>query len=169
MTSNKVILVGVEDRATASAMGTAAAHIAMDERAAALLLVHVLDDHTIANAVFSLGSVVVPLAESTEEGDEILGLAEAAFEAECAAKRQVPPRVTRALRSGPAGRALAEAASEASASAIVVGARRSHVLGRLTHPDVREYVAHHTAIPVRVVMLQEDTDVPPPALRPVLD
>ena len=157
------IIVAVEDSATASVVATAAAHLAMDEGVREVILAHVFDEHTIANTVFGLAPVSVPILESTEEGEQVLALAEAALQAEYAAQHRDLPQIRRTLRAGRAGQALADLATETGAAAIVLGARRPHAFGRLTHPDVRAYLAHHTTTPVRVVMLQADVTSPPPA------
>lgn len=157
------IIVAVEDSATASVVATAAAHLAMDEGVREVILAHVLDEHTSANAVFGLVPLSVPILERTEEGEQVLALAEAALQAEYAAQHREVPPVRRALLSGRAGQALAELATETGAVAMVLGARRPHAFGRLTHPDVRDYLAHHTTTPVRVVMLQADATSPPAA------
>ena len=162
MTSQQII-VAVEDSATASVVATTAAHLAMDEGVREVILAHVLDEHTIANAVFGLAPVTLPVVESTEEGEQVLALAEAALRAEYTAQHRDPPPIRHALRSGRAGQALADLATETGAAAIVIGARRPHAFGRLTHPDVGAYLAHHTTAQVRVVMLQADAASPPDA------
>jgi nucleotide-binding universal stress UspA family protein len=155
MSSERSIIVALEDMATAGVVGAAAAHIAVDESANRVILLHVLDAHTMASGFAGLAGAPVPIVETSEECRSVLALGEAAMSAEYEAMKQpVPSFVSRLVEGSPAA-CIAGVATDAGASAIVVGARRPHALGRLTHPNVVESLRRLTSLPVHVVPLQE--------------
>jgi nucleotide-binding universal stress UspA family protein len=157
MSSDLVIVVAVEDMATVGVVAAGAAQFAMEQGASRLILLHVLDDHALANGFSGLMGTPVPVVETREEASEILGYAEEIIAAEYGATERPLPVILRELGEGRAGPVIALAAADAQASAIVLGARRPHALGRLTHPDVVAYLRKHTATPVHVVSLQAET------------
>lgn len=156
MSHDRVIVVAVEDLGTAGVVAVAAAHFAMECAADRLVLLHVLDEHAIANVFRGFAGVPEPVVEMAEEGTAVLTLAEAAIDAEYGAVEQPKPVVARELGEGRPGPVIAGVAAEVGAEAIVVGTRRPHAFGRLTHPDVVEYLRKHTAVPVHVVALQAE-------------
>jgi nucleotide-binding universal stress UspA family protein len=151
------ILVGLEDNATAGVVATAAAHIAMDQDATALILLHVIDTHMVAGGLLGLSGVTVPVIETGDDQEAMLALAEEAIQAEYGALERPVPSITRKVSAGAPAAILAQAAEDVGAAAIVVGARRPHAFGRLVHPDVRASLAKCTKVPVHVVPLQADT------------
>jgi nucleotide-binding universal stress UspA family protein len=158
MSSAGIILVAVEDRATASIVAVEAARVARERAAAAVILLHVLDPHSVVSALFSMSGAYATAAETPEEGEAILALAEATLRAEFAAAGMPPPAIRTAVvdcTGGNPGAAIAHAAAAEGATLIILGARRPHALGRLTHADVRAYLQAHTACPVHVASLQE--------------
>lgn len=155
MSSESVIVVAVEDLGTAGVVAAGAAHFAMEQRAARVILLHVLDDHTVTNGLVGFMGVCAPVVEMAEEGVAALALAEAAMQAEYAGVNQSPPSIAREVREGKPGSVIGEVATQAGAAAIVIGARRPHAFGRLTHPDVVRYLRQHTQLPIYIVALQE--------------
>jgi nucleotide-binding universal stress UspA family protein len=155
MTSEaRTLVVAVEDLATAGIVGASAAHTAMDEGATAILLLHVMESHAVTDGL--VFTMPVPLMETEPEARSVLDAAEAALVGEFGATDRPAPEITRRLAGGaPAGRLIAQAASEVEAAGIVVGARRPHAFGRLAHADVRDSLSHHTDIPIHVARLQE--------------
>ena len=154
MSSERTVLVAVEDTATAGIVGAAAAHVAMEENATAIVLLHIVENHVVAQGLMSI-ALPVPMRETQTEADAVLAGAEAALRAEYVALDHPVPTVTRRLLGGTAiGTVVCEVADETKASKIVVGGRRPHAFGRLAHPDVRASLTHHTQIPVYVAPLQ---------------
>jgi len=88
----------------------------------------------------------------------VLVVAETALRAEFAAKQQPLPKITGKVVEGPPGAALADFAALPNVIGIVLGARRPHAFGRLTHPDVRSHVRRHGSVPVFVAPLQAADD-----------
>jgi len=154
MPTARSILVGLEDHATAGVVATAAAHIAMDRDATAVILLHVIDTYMAAGGLLGMSGVAVPVIETEDDGEAMLALAEAAIRAEYAALDRVVPSITRTLRAGAPAAIITQVADEMGAAAIVVGARRPHAFGRLAHPDIRASLARCTKVPVHVVPLQ---------------
>lgn len=160
MSGARTILVAVEDHATAGIVAVEGARLAHQLPAGTVVLIHVLDPHNLVAALFSLSGTYGLVAESATEGEAVLGLAEAIMRAEFTAMGGPAPQIDRVLierAEGNAGAAIARVAAERGASLIVLGARRPHALGRLTHPDVRTHLAGHTSCPVHVTSLQEQT------------
>jgi nucleotide-binding universal stress UspA family protein len=154
MESEKTIVVAAEDEATASVVGAAAAHIAMEQNATAVILLHVMENHVVAQGLMSM-ALPVPMAESEAEAQEVLAEAEGALRAEYEALGQPVPSISRRVVGGTAtGSVIARVAEDARAVRIVVGGRRPHAFGRFAHADVRAWLRQHTAIPVHVAPLQ---------------
>jgi hypothetical protein len=87
----RIILVGLEDRATAGVVATAAAHIAMDQDATAMILLHVIDTYMVAGGLLGMSGVTVPVFETGDDQEAMLAPAEAAIRAEYGAlDRPVP-------------------------------------------------------------------------------
>lgn len=154
MAAERTIVVGVEDAVTAGLVGTAAAHVAIDRQATAVILLHVVDLYAGAGALLSMSGVVPVVAEAAD--NTTLAPAEAALRAEYVALNRPLPAITRTVSAGAPGAVIAQIAEQAGAAVIVLGARRPHAFGRLVHPDVRSSVTHCTRIPVRVAALQAD-------------
>ncbi len=154
MSIGSTIVVAAEDAATAGVVGAAAAHVAMEEDATAILLVHVVESHMVAQGLMNV-SLPVPLTETRDEAYAVLAEAEAALRAEYHALDRPLPSITHRLLGGTAtGAVIAEVADEVGAVKIVVGGRRPHAFGRFAHADVRASLLHHTKIPVHVAPLQ---------------
>lgn len=160
MSTQRVIAVAVEDASTASVVAAAAAHIAIEQEASAVILLHVLDSHTFATGLFGMTGAAAPILESLDEGNQILDIAEGSFRAELSALQRAVPSISRRLVSGNPSSVIPEVAAEAGADAIVVGARRPHAFGRIAHPDVRSALAAHATVPVHVAPLQSDAPGP---------
>lgn len=155
MSSERTIVVAVEDTATAGVVGAAAAHVAMEEGATAVVLLHVVESHMVAQGLMTI-ALPVPMRETQAEAKSVLREAEIALRAEYDALDRPVPTIERRLLGGTAtGTAICEVAGEAHAVKIVVGGRRPHALGRLAHADVRAALHHHTKIPIHVAPLQE--------------
>jgi nucleotide-binding universal stress UspA family protein len=150
------MLVGLEDRATAGVVATAAAHLAMAQDATALIVLHVLDTHMVAGGLLGLAGDLAPVVETEDDQEALLALAEAAIRAEYDALDRPVPAITRVVRAGALAAILAQVAEESGAAAIVVGARRPHAFGRHVHPDVRASLAACTTVPIYVVPLQAE-------------
>ena len=95
MPAPRSLLVCLEDQATAGVVATAAAHIAMDGEATAVILLHVIDTHIVAGGLLSMSGVTVPVAETQEDREAMLALAEAAMQAEYVALERPVPRITK--------------------------------------------------------------------------
>ena len=154
MVGECTIIVGVEDSGTAGIVAVEAAHVAIEQGATALILLHVLDEHPVLNAVYGMGNYCAPVAETSEEGERLLAFAEQVLRAEFDALGKAPPAIRHELAVGDASSAIERVATESAAAAIVLGARRPHAFGRLTHPDVRAHVATHAPCRVHVATLQ---------------
>lgn len=152
----RIILVGLEDQATAGVVAAAAAHIAMAQDATALIVLHVLDTHMVAGGLLGLSGVMGPVGETAEDQQRMLASAEAAIRAEYAALERPLPSITRRVGAGAPAAIIAQVAKEVGAAAIVVGARRPHAFGRLVHPDIRASLAACTTVPVHVAPLQAE-------------
>jgi nucleotide-binding universal stress UspA family protein len=158
MATTETILMAVEDRSTASIVAVEAARVARERATEVVILLHVLDPHSVVCALFSLSGAYASAAETPEDGEAILALAEATLKAEFAATGTPPPEIRKSVvecTEGNSGAAIAHAAEAQGATLIILGARRPHALGRLTHADVRAYLKEHTACPVHVASLQE--------------
>jgi nucleotide-binding universal stress UspA family protein len=147
----RIILVGLEDSATAGVVATAAAHLAMDQDATAMILLHVIDIYIVAGGLLGMSGVTVPVIETGEDQEALLALAETAIQAESVALNRPVPSITRRVSAGAPAAIIAHVAEDGGAAVIVVGARRPHAFGRLVHPDVRASLAKCTKVPVHVV------------------
>lgn len=154
--AQRTILAGLEDIATAAIVATAAAHIAMERDATAVILLHVIDTHTVAGGLLGMSGVTVPLTDTEEDRERMLALGEAALRAEYAALDRPAPSIARTMGAGTPAAVIAQVAEDVGATAIVVGARRPHAFGRLVHPDVRASLARCSGVLVHVVPLQAD-------------
>lgn len=154
--SERTIVVAAEDASTAGVVGAAAAHVAMEADATAIILLHVVENHVVAQGLMTM-ALPVPMQETKDEAQTVLAEAEAALRAEYVALDRPMPSITRRLLGGTAtATVIAEVANEAGAVTIVVGGRRPHAFGRLAHADVRASMRHHTKIPVHVAPLQAE-------------
>jgi nucleotide-binding universal stress UspA family protein len=156
--SSRLLIVGIEDHGTAGVVAAHAARVAVEQAATTILLIHVLDDHSLISGIYALALPTTSLAESAEEGAHVLVHAEAAIRAEFGALKQPLPEIVCRVVDGPPGSALAECTSQPDVIGIVLGARRPHAFGRLTHPDVRSHVRHNASVPVFVAPLQAPAD-----------
>ncbi len=157
MSDECTVLVALEDLATSGVVAAGAAQFAMEQDATRIILLHVLGNHFVANGLAGIVGAVAPSAEDPDEGSSILAGAEMTLQAEYSAVQKTPPQVVRQLVRGGPGSTIAQAAANLGATAIVVGARRPHALGRLTHADVVAYLREHTQLPIHVVALQAET------------
>jgi nucleotide-binding universal stress UspA family protein len=154
MATERTIVVAAEDVATAGVVGAAAAHVAMEQNVAAVILLHVMENHVVAQGLMNM-ALPVPMSETEAEAQEVLAEAEAALRAEYEALGQSVPSITRRVVGGTAtGSVIARVADDAGALQIVVGGRRPHAFGRFAHADVRAWLGQHTQIPVHVAPLQ---------------
>jgi nucleotide-binding universal stress UspA family protein len=160
MSSKRTIVVATEDTATAGVVGAAAAHVAMEEDATAIILLHVVENHVVAHGLMNI-ALPAPMEETKDEARSVLAGAEAALRAEYAALDRPVPSITQRLLGGTAtGTVIAEVADDAEAMKIVVGGRRPHALGRFAHADVHAWLGRHTKIPVHVAPLQAEERQP---------
>jgi nucleotide-binding universal stress UspA family protein len=156
--SSRLLVVGIEDLGTAGVVAAYAAHLAAEQGATNVLLLHVLDDHCMLSGMYALAMPATSMAETAEEGGHVLVMAEAALRAEFAAMKQPLPEIVCKVVGGPPGTALAACAAQPEVIGIVLGARRPHAFGRLTHPDVRSHVRHHGSASIFVAPLQAPAD-----------
>lgn len=154
--SGRSILVGLEDSGTAGVVATAAAHIAMDRDATAVVLLHVIDTYMPAGGLLGLSGVPIPMIDTEEEHVAMLALAEGAIRAEYGALDRSAPSITQRVSAGAPAAIIARVAEDVRATAIVLGARRPHAFGRLVHPDVRVSLRKCTNVPIHAVPLQAD-------------
>lgn len=161
MSQERTIVVGVEDLATAGIVAVEAAHVAMHQNADAVVLVHVLDEHPLLTAVYGSVGYAAAVKESPEDGERILALAEAALRAEFEALKRSTPAIRHEISQGKPSAVIKGIAGEVGAVAVVLGARRPHAFGRLTHPNVREEIADRAACPIHIASLQAAPDAPP--------
>jgi nucleotide-binding universal stress UspA family protein len=159
----RILIVGVEDLGTASVVAAQAAHVAIEQHATEVVLLHVLDEHTMLSGMYALAIPATTMAETTEEGGMVLVLAEAALRAEFAALNTPVPTIKAKAVDGPPGAALSECAAQAGVIGLVLGARRPHAFGRLAHPDVRGQIQRHGHVPIFLAPLQaaKQEDEPP--------
>jgi len=158
MSEERAIVVAVEDAMTATTGAAEAAHVAVDTAATTGVLLHVLDAHTMVNAMFTMGGYWAPIAETREDGAAVLDVAEGALRAELAALGRPAPAIRHEIAEGSAGEAIAHDADAHDAIRIVLGARRPHAFGRLTHPDVRAHLAAHGRSSLHLAALQAPSD-----------
>lgn len=154
--ARRSILVCLEDQATAGVVATAAAHLAMEAGATEITLLHVVDVHMAAGGLLGMSGLTVPVAETGEDQEAMLAVAEAAIHGEYVALERPVPSIARRVSAGAPAAVIAQVAEEAGAAAIVLGARRPHAFGRLVHPDVRASLGRCARLPVHVVSLQAD-------------
>lgn len=156
MSDEHVIVVAVEDLATAGAVAAAAVRLALKQDATTLYLVHVLDQHPVLNGMLGMtGAYAPPVLETGDDARTMLDVAERVIRAEFAALGKPAPSIQQEVAEGHAGEAVARLAAEHQAGWIVLGARRPHLFGRLTHPDMRAHLAGHTSCQVHVAPLHE--------------
>jgi len=137
----RTLLVAIEDMLTATTVAAAAAGVAREMGATDVVLAHVLDEHVVLNAMFGAAGFCAPVAETAEDGERLLALAEAAMRAASEGTDVATLPVRWVVLSGDPGAALDRLAAEAGAVEVVVGARRPHAFGRLSHPDTRARLA----------------------------
>jgi nucleotide-binding universal stress UspA family protein len=154
LADTRTLIVAVEDSGTATVVAAEAAHVALATGTMNLVLVHVLDPHAIPNAAVALSGYYVPIAETAQEGEALTALAEQVIRAECAALGKPAPAMTHVVVGGNPAPVIAHLVSEYNADGIVLGARRPHAFGRLTHPDVRSHVSGHTRVRIHIASLQ---------------
>lgn len=161
MSAQRPLIVAVEDMVTASIVGAQAAHIALEQQATEIILFHALDRHQVFNNVSAMlngmsrmANYVAPIVETSADGEGVLALAERALCAEYTAMGQEPPSIRHEIAEGAIVPALEQLSASLEAVGIVLGARRPHAFGRLTHPDVRARLSRHCACPVFVAALQ---------------
>lgn len=162
MSGQRTIVVAVEDFTTAGAVAAEAVRTTVRENATRLVLVHVLDEHTVLNGMMAIsGSSSEPVMESVPEGERLLAETEQAIQAEFTALGRETPEIIRIIGRGHVGGVLARITAEQQAGWLVVGARRPHLFGRLTHPDVRSHLAAHASSVIQVAPLQESPSPEP--------
>lgn len=155
------IVVAIEDLTTAGAVAAEAVHLAIEQQATMLLLIHVLDEHSVINGMLGMtGAPTAPLVEPEEDGNRLLAVTEQMIRGEFEALGKPVPTISTELARGHAGDTLAHAVRDCNAAWIVLGARRPHLFGRLTHPDVRSHIAGHAPCRVHVAPLQERAPAP---------
>ena len=160
MAGETTIMVALEDLATVGAVAGEAVRLAVRENATRLVLVHVLDAHTVVNSILAMAAAPSePIVESQAEGERMLSLAAQVIQAEFVALGRPAPTIEEVLGRGGVAEALGQIADAHGAAWLVVGARRPHLFGRLTHPDVRAQLAGQSGVRLHVASLQE---VPPP-------
>lgn len=157
----RAILAAVEDLATVTTVAVETARVAMEQHATDVVLLHVLDQHTVMGAVFGMSGYCAPVQETMEEGEALLTLAEQAMRAEFEACQRPTPAIRHEVAEGDVASAIQLVAEEQQVETIVLGARRPRAFGRLVHPDVRSHIVEHGARRVHVASLQEA----PPAAR----
>ena len=156
MPGETTIMVALEDLATAGAVAGEAVRLAVRESATRLLLVHVLDAHTVVNSILAMAAAPSePIVESAAEGERMLSLATRVIQAEFAALGRPAPAIEAVLGRGGVAEALGQIAGAHQVAWLVVGARRPHLFGRLTHPDVRANLAGRSSVRLHVASLQE--------------
>jgi len=150
----RTLVVAIEDLATAGVVAVEAAHLARDMSVHHIVLVHALDAHTVISAIFGAANYAAPLAETQEEGIQLLEVAANDIRAEDAAVGAAVPTIELIVSDGVPAKVIEGAAQSSSVVGVVLGARRPHALGRLTHADVRSHVTSHLSVPVRIAALQ---------------
>jgi len=156
MGEQRAIIVATEDPSTAGAVCAEAVRLASTHKATDLVLVHVADDHPVINGMLALtGSYVEPMCETPTDCSRLLCWAEELLRAEFTARNEPIPNLRQEVAGGHAGEAIARIAAAHKAEWIVLGARRPHLFGRITHPNVQAHVAAHSHCQVRVAPLQE--------------
>ncbi|GAC1429305.1 MAG: hypothetical protein NVSMB65_02610 [Chloroflexota bacterium] len=154
MEPEPVLVIAIEDLATAGIVAVEAAHIAQEHGTAQAILLHVLDPHPILSGVAAMSGYAMPMRETPEEAEFVLDLADRLFQAEFAAVGKPMPTIQHEVAEGPVGEAIARTVRAHGAQGIVLGARRPHAFGRLVHPDVRSHVTGHMSVKVHVAQLQ---------------
>ncbi len=152
--TRRTLVAAIEDMSTASIVAVEAAHVARELNVDHIILVHVLNEHTMLSAMYSAANYAAPVAETADEGQLVLNLAEAALRAEYAGINAPVPAVEHVISDGSPAKVIERVASAPGVVSIVLGARRPHAFGRLTHPDIRAQVSPHITVPVRVAALQ---------------
>lgn len=153
MANERCLLVAIEDLSTATTIAAAAAHLAVEQDVAAVLLLHVLNQHPVIHGLLNLGGPSSQATEPPPEGELVLTLAERALRAELVVLGHAVRAISQQLAIGEPAAAITAAARDCGATAILVGARRPHAFG-LLHPDVRATLVAHAPCPVHVALLQ---------------
>src|SRR3954452_452731 len=120
---SRLLVVGIEDLGTAGVVAAHAAHVAVAQLAAKVVLLHVLDEHCMLTGMYALAMPATSLAETPEEAGHVLMVAEAALRAEFAAMKQPLPEIELKVVGGPPGAALTENSAQPGVVGIVLGAR----------------------------------------------
>ncbi len=150
----RTLVVAIEDLATAGVVAVEAARVARDMNVNHITLVHVLNEHTLISALFGAANYAAPIAETEDEGAQLLKVAESDIRAEYRAVDTAAPTFESLVSDGFPARVIEEAAHSSGVVGVVLGARRPHALGRLTHADVRSHVSSRLSVPVRIAALQ---------------
>ena len=136
MADERAIVVAVEDLATLGAVSAEAVRQVANHGSTAVYLVHVLDEHPLLRGLLGTAGTWQPVEETDEQCGELLSTAKEVMLAEFAALGKPAPHIECRIEYGRAGEALARVVAEHHAEAMVIGARRPHLFGRLTHEDV---------------------------------
>ncbi|MDB5059440.1 MAG: hypothetical protein JWO59_2912 [Chloroflexi bacterium] len=158
MAEEETLVVAVEDTLTATIVAVEAAHVAVAAGTRTLILLHVLDQRTLSGAAVAMSGYYIPIAETPEEGETLLKLAEEIIRTECKALGKPVPAIEHLTVEGSPGTSIEQVMKASGAQGIVLGARRPHAFGRLTHPNVREYLTGHTNVRIHVASLEAPSD-----------
>jgi nucleotide-binding universal stress UspA family protein len=148
------IVVAIEDLSITGAVCAEAVRQVASYGSTAVYLVHVLDEHPVLRGMLGTAGTWQPVEETHEQCGDLLSTAREVILAEFEALGKPAPRLTCIIEHGRAGEALARVVAEHQAEAIVIGARRPHLFGRLTHADVGAHLAKHVGCTVHVAPLQ---------------
>jgi nucleotide-binding universal stress UspA family protein len=154
MADEHVVVVAIEDLATIGAVCAEAVRRVAAQENTVLYLVHVLDEHPVLRSMLGSAGTWQPVEETDEECNDLLSAAREVLVAEFAALGQAAPRMVCVVEYGAAGEALARVVAERQAEAMVIGARRPHLFGRLTHADVGAHLQGRVTCAVHVAPLQ---------------
>jgi nucleotide-binding universal stress UspA family protein len=154
MVEERTLVVAVEDSLTATIVAVEAAHVAIADGASKLVLLHVLDQRSLSGAAVAMSGYYIPIAETPEEGETLLSLAEHVIRTECEAMGKPVPAIEHVTVQGSPGASIEQVVKEYGAQGLVLGARRPHAFGRLTHPNVRQYLTGHTDVRIHVASLE---------------
>jgi nucleotide-binding universal stress UspA family protein len=153
MEIERVVIVAVEDRATAQAVARKAALVAIAEHLHKVVLFHAIDELVVPEFGFAMAGCWMPDAARFEEADQILDVADHTLRAAYEAHGCTVPAVERVVETGPIPEAIAHTAAIYHAVGVVLGARRPHRLGSLFHPDVAARIARQVHCPIYVAPL----------------
>jgi nucleotide-binding universal stress UspA family protein len=150
MLHERRIVAAVEDEGTGESVAMEAAHLALEQDADTVIFVHVLDARPIVSGLYAMSSVPVPVGETEDEEEALLGRAEGVLHAVYAAWGRPAPTTRREITTGDPAVAIAQIVGEYDASDIVLGARRPHALGELFYRDLRAYLTTHSGAHLHV-------------------